>query len=82
MIENLGKSEIPEKKNLSIFIYRKIGYFVIVDYSPQRFCASQFFINDTHREEAPSKKAPTLSKIMNTDIRVVGTSNQLFIQGS
>ena len=38
-------------------------------------------INDTHREKAPSNKTPTLSKIKNMDIWVVGTSNQLFIRG-
>ena len=36
------------------------------------------FIKDTHREEAPSK-TPTLSKIMNKGIWVVGTSNQFFV---
>ena len=40
------------------------------------------FLKDTHREKAPSNKTPTLSKIMNINIWVVGTSNQLFIGGS
>ena len=40
------------------------------------------FLKDTHREKAPSNKTPTLSKNMNIDIWVVGTSNQLFIRGS
>ena len=33
-------------------------------------------------EKAPSNKTPTPSKSVNMDIYVVGTSNQLFIQGS
>ena len=37
---------------------------------------------DTHREKAPSNKTPALTKNMNMDIWVVGTSNELFIRGS
>ena len=40
------------------------------------------FFKDTHRKQAPRNKTPTLTKSMNMDIWVVGTSNQLFIQGS
>ena len=36
-------------------------------------------LKENHREKAPSNKTPTLSKSMNMDILVVGTSNQLFI---
>ena len=39
-------------------------------------------INDTHKEKAPSNKTSALLKSMNMNIWVVGTSNQLFIQGS
>ena len=39
-------------------------------------------LKDTHREKAPSNKTPALTKSMNTDIWVVGTSNQLFRRGS
>ena len=39
-------------------------------------------IKDTHREKAPSNKTPALSKSMNMDIWVVGTSNQPFIRDS
>ena len=39
-------------------------------------------VKNTHRKKAPSNKTPTLSKSMNMDIWVVGTSNQLFIRGS
>ena len=38
--------------------------------------------NDTHREKAPSNKTPALTKSMNMEIWVVGTSNQLFIRSS
>ena len=41
-----------------------------------------FYLKDTHREKAPSSKTPTLTKSMNMDIWVVGTSNQLFLRGS
>ena len=34
------------------------------------------YIEDTYREKAPSNKTPTLSKSMNMDVWVVGTSNQ------
>ena len=43
-------------------------------------CTENF--KDTHREKAPSNKTPTLSKIMNIIIWVVGTSNQLIVRGS
>ena len=39
-------------------------------------------VKDTHRENAPSNKIPALTKSMNMDIWVVGTTNQLFIRGS
>ena len=34
---------------------------------------------DTHREKDSSKRTPALTKSMNMNIWVVGTSNQLFI---
>ena len=37
---------------------------------------------DTHREEAPSNKAPALTRSINMDIWVVGTSNQLVMRGT
>ena len=37
---------------------------------------------DTHREKAHPNKTPVLMKSMYMDIRVVGTSNQLFIRVS
>ena len=40
------------------------------------------WIEDTHREEAPSNKTPALTKSMNIDLYVVGTSNQLLIRDS
>ena len=40
------------------------------------------YIKDTHREKAPSSKTPTLSKSMNMDVWVVGTSSELFIRDS
>ena len=43
---------------------------------------SFYHFKDAHREEATSNNISSLSKIMNMDIWVVGTSNQLFIQGS
>ena len=39
-------------------------------------------LEDTYREKASLNKTPALSKSMNIDIWVVGTSNQLFIRGS
>ena len=43
---------------------------------------NQFPFKDTHREKAPSNKTSALTKMINIDIWVVGTSNQLFIRGS
>ena len=43
---------------------------------------SFYHFKDAHREKATSNNISSLSKIMNMDIWVVGTSNQLFIQGS
>ena len=40
------------------------------------------FTKDIPSEKAASNKTPTLLKSMNMGIRVVGTSNQFFIQGS
>ena len=39
-------------------------------------------IKDTHREKAPSKKTPVLTKSANMGVWAVGTLNQLFIRGS
>ena len=36
-------------------------------------------LEDTHIEKAPSNESPALTKIMNMDITVVGTSNEAFI---
>ena len=35
-------------------------------------------VKDTHREKAPTKETPVLTKSMNMGIWVFGTSNQLF----
>ena len=39
-------------------------------------------LKDTHREKAPWNKTPALTKSMNMDIWVFGTSNQLFTRDS
>ena len=39
-------------------------------------------LKDTHREKAPCNNTPALTKSMNIDMWVVGTSNQVFIRGS
>ena len=39
-------------------------------------------LKDTHKKKARPNKMPELSKNINMDIRVVGTSNQLFIRSS
>ena len=44
--------------------------------------ANRDVLKDTHREKAPSNKTPALTKSMNMDIWVFGTSNQLFARGS
>ena len=49
------------------------------DYRTKNLCKP---FKDTHREKAPSNKTGTLTKSMNMDICVVGTSNQTFIRGS
>ena len=38
-------------------------------------------VKDTDEKNAPSNKTPVLTKSMNIDIWVVGTSNQVFIRG-
>ena len=38
------------------------------------------FFNDTHREKSSSNKIPALTKSMNINIWVAGTSKQLFIK--
>ena len=40
------------------------------------------FIKDTQGEKPPSNENPELIKVMNMNIWVVVTSNQLFIRGS
>ena len=39
-------------------------------------------LKDTHREKSPSNKTPALTKSMNMNIWVIGTSKQVFIRGS
>ena len=52
------------------------------------FLSSDLFIifinllKDTRKEKVPSDKTPVITKSMNMDIWLVGTSNQLFISGS
>ena len=38
------------------------------------------YFKDTHTKKAPSNKTPALTKSMNMDIQVVGTSYQIFIR--
>ena len=40
-----------------------------------------YWLKDTHREKAISNKTPALTKSINMDIWLVGTSNQLFMRG-
>ena len=44
--------------------------------------AAEISFKHTCRKKAPSNKTQALSESMNMDIRVVGTSNQLFVTGS
>ena len=44
-------------------------------------CSKSYSFKDIHREKTPSNKTPALTKSMNMDNWVVGTSNQLFIRG-
>lgn len=37
---------------------------------------------DNYREKIPSNKTPVLTKLMNNDTLVVGTSNQFFLKSS
>ena len=37
---------------------------------------------NTHSEKTPLNKTPALTKSINMDIWVAGTSNQLFVRGS
>ena len=46
------------------------------------FPGNLFFLKNTHRGKAPSNKASALTKILNTDIRVIGAPNQVLIRGS
>ena len=39
-------------------------------------------LKDAHRENAHTNETPVLTKSMNMDIWVVGTSNQSFLRGS
>ena len=54
---------------------------VILSKSLRNAC-EKIVLKDTHREKAPSNKAPALTKSTNMGIWVVGTRNQLFIRGS
>ena len=46
------------------------------------FATMSCYKEDSNWKKALSNKTPTLLKIMNMDICVVGISNQLFIRGS
>ena len=43
---------------------------------------NNFELKDTHRERVPSNETPALTKRMNMDTWVVGTSNELRIRDS
>ena len=57
------------QNNLTL-VEQEALHFVLVD------------LKDTHREKPPSNKIPVLTKSMNMDIWVVGTSNQFFLKSS
>ena len=39
-------------------------------------------LRNTQREKTPSNKAPALTKNVNMDMWLVGSSNQVFVRGS
>ena len=49
-------------------------------YKQRFFQPARVLLKDTHREKAPSNKTPSLTRITNTGIWVVGTSNKFFIK--
>ena len=61
--------------------YRTLKEFWIVPFL-NSFDFVSILFKDTYREKAPANKTPVLTKSMNMDTWVVGTSNQLFIKGS
>ena len=64
----------------NLFVY--ICFITIVNIqNPLQIVTSNLF-KDTHREKAPSNRTPQLAKIMNMEICVVGSLNQLFIRSS
>ena len=53
-----------------------------INYGSGKTHRKTLLLKDTHREKALSNETSTLSKGMNMDIWIVGTSNQHFITGS
>ena len=68
--------------NLLRFFYLPSHIMFFIKKSHIKTANAEADTKDTYRERASSNKTRTLSKSINMNIWVVGTSNQLFIRGS
>ena len=78
-------SEKPRLNNTQVFLKIKWQSKQFVDKNPVDYtiiCPSWHILKDNYRENAPSSKTKSLTKIINMNIWVIGTLKQLFIRGS
>ena len=69
-------------------IFKSSGLILIPEGLPREYLTMNqtllpiFVLKDIHREVSPSNKIPALTKSINMNILVVGTSKQPFIKSS
>ena len=68
----------------SVTAKKKFAKYITLEYLYVRVLSKlqQILFKETQREKELSNKTPALTKSMNIEIRVVGTSNQLFKRDS
>ena len=68
---------VPLNQRLKLFTFGMIQVLCVTEFIHLSWLGFYNLkkLKDTHREKAPSNKTPSLTKSMNMDIWVVGTSN-------
>ena len=78
LFERIDRSFFSTLIDCYILLVRVVSINGRTKVNLQKHCC----IKDTHKKKAPSNKTPALTKITNTGIWLVGTSNKLFIRDS
>ena len=82
-IKSTEKTYVPLKIGSRDFQYsppfERLAFFNV---TITKFFEQFQYCKDIHREKSPSNNTPAITKSMNMDSQLVGTSNQLFVKDS